>query len=112
MTHNVCTKVRPVRPLRKRRCGSGPEGRGSNPRLYAGSQEELLPFRIDFKCLFHLVYALARLVLKPKSASVLSAGTIAAYSLTPLAAQQIADLNGTMWEPKGVSGTVTDLPPH
>ena len=66
-------------------------GRG----LYADSREELLPIQMDFKCLVPLVYALLRLLLKPESASALSAGSIASYSLTPTAARQIADLSST-----------------
>ena len=66
-------------------------GRG----LYAASREELLPVQTDFKCLVPLVYALLRLLLKPESASALSAGSIASYSLTPTAARQIADLSST-----------------
>ncbi len=63
--------------------------------LYADSREELLPLRTDFKCWLPLLYALARVLLRPKSVGALSAGTIAAYSLTPAAAQQITDLNGS-----------------
>jgi hypothetical protein len=62
-------------------------------RLYEGSREELLPVQMDFKCLVPLGYALIRLLLKPESAGSLSAGSIAAYSLTPMAAGQIADLS-------------------
>jgi hypothetical protein len=62
--------------------------------LYRASREELLPLRVDFKCLFPLVYVLTRLFIKPQSAPDLSAGSIASYSLTPLAARQIADLSG------------------
>ena len=40
-------------------------GRG----LYADRREELLPVQMDFKCLFPLLYALLRLLLKPESAS-------------------------------------------
>ena len=40
-------------------------GRG----LYADRREELLPVHMDFKCLFPLLYALLRLLLKPESAS-------------------------------------------
>jgi hypothetical protein len=61
--------------------------------LYADSQEELLPVQMDFKCLIPLIYALLRLLLSPKSARALSAGSIASYSLTPTAARQIADLS-------------------
>jgi hypothetical protein len=60
--------------------------------IYADSREELLPLQIDVKCLFPLIYVLARLLLKPESATALSAGSIASYSLTPSAARQIADL--------------------
>jgi len=62
-------------------------GRG----LYAGSREELLPVRIDYKSLFPLAYVLTRLLLNPKSATALSAGSITSYSLGPGAARRIAD---------------------
>lgn len=65
-------------------------GRG----LYAGSREELLPIRIDFKSLFPLMYTLARLLCNPGSAKTLSGGAIDSYSLSPAAARQIADLGG------------------
>ena len=64
-------------------------GRG----VYAGSREELLPVQIDFKCLAPLVYVLIRLLVRPRSATALSAGTIASYSLSPAAARRIADLD-------------------
>lgn len=50
-------------------------GRG----LYAESREELLPVRMDHECLFPLIYALTRLLVKPESATALSAGSIASY---------------------------------
>ena len=62
-------------------------GRG----LYTNSREELLPVRIDFKCLFPLGYVLTQLLMNPRSATALSAGSITAYSLSPGAALQIAD---------------------
>jgi hypothetical protein len=62
-------------------------GRG----LYARSWEELLPVRIDFKCLFPLGYVLTQLLLNPKSATDLSAASITSYSLSPGAARQIAE---------------------
>lgn len=62
-------------------------GRG----FYANSREELLPLRIDFKTLFPLAYVVMRLLANPKSATVLSAGTINSYALSPDAARQIAD---------------------
>lgn len=62
-------------------------GRG----LYTKSREELLPVRIDFKCLFPLAYVLTQLLLNPRSATALSAGSITSYSLSPGAARQIAD---------------------
>lgn len=46
-------------------------GRG----LYAGSREELLPVRIDFKSLFPLAYVIARLLVNPRSATALSSGS-------------------------------------
>jgi hypothetical protein len=61
-------------------------GRG----LYAQSREELLPVGIDFKSLFPLGYALTRMLVNPKSAIALSAGSIASYSLSPDAARRIA----------------------
>lgn len=64
-------------------------GRG----IYASSREELLPVQTDFKCLFPLVYALVRLLVRPGSTVALSAGSIASYSLSPTAARQIADLS-------------------
>lgn len=63
--------------------------RGRGP--YAESREELLPVRIDFKSLFPLAYVLTRLLLNPKSATALSAGSITSYSLSPDAARRIAD---------------------
>lgn len=62
-------------------------GRG----FYEDSREELLPVRIDFKCLIPLVYAMVRLLLRPGLATALSAQSIASYSLSTAAAQQIAD---------------------
>jgi hypothetical protein len=59
--------------------------------LYAESREELLPVRIDYKSLFPLAYVLTRLLLNPKSATALSAGSITSYSLGPDAARRIAD---------------------
>ena len=58
--------------------------------LYAESREELLPVRIDYKSLFPLAYVLTRLLLNPKSATELSAGSITSYSLSPGAARRIA----------------------
>jgi len=58
--------------------------------LYRSSQEELLPIRTDFKSIFPLTYALTKLLLSPGSALTLSARSIASYSLSPAAAQQIA----------------------
>jgi hypothetical protein len=66
-------------------------GRG----LYAGSREELLPARIDFKSLFPLAYVVMRLLQNPESASALSDGTISSYALSPAAARQIADPGAT-----------------
>lgn len=66
-------------------------GRG----LYTGSREELLPVRIDFKTLFPLAYVVMRLLLNPRSATVLSAGTINSYALSPEAARQIVDSSTT-----------------
>src|ERR1039457_3451065 len=63
--------------------------RGRGP--YAESREELLPVRIDFKSLFPLAYVLTRLLLNPKSATALSAGSITSYSLGPDAARRVAD---------------------
>jgi hypothetical protein len=63
--------------------------------LYANSREELLPVRIDFKSLFPLVYVVMRLLLNPKSAITLSAGTIKSYALSPDTARQIADSSTT-----------------
>lgn len=63
-------------------------GRG----VYAESREELLPVRIDVESLFPLTYVLMRLLLNPTSATALSAGSIASYSLSPGAARQIANL--------------------
>jgi hypothetical protein len=62
-------------------------GRG----VYAGSREELLPLRIDYKSLFPLGYVLSRLLADPKSATALSNGSIASYALSPEAARQIAN---------------------
>ncbi len=62
-------------------------GRG----FYANSREELLPVRIDFRCLIPLVYALVRLLWKPGLAAALSAQSIASYSLSTTAALHIAD---------------------
>jgi hypothetical protein len=59
--------------------------------LYAESREELLPVRIDYKSLFPLAYVLTRLLLNPKSATDLSAGSITSYSLSPGAARRIGD---------------------
>jgi len=59
--------------------------------MYANSREELLPIQTDFECLFPFLYALVRLLINPRSAVVLSGGSIAAYSLTAGAAHQIAD---------------------
>jgi len=59
--------------------------------LYANSREELLPIRMDFASSFPLVYATARLLLSPGSATTLSRGAIESYSLSPDAARQIAD---------------------
>ena len=64
--------------------------------LYANSREELLPIQTDFKCIFPIVYALVRLLLNPKSASVLSGESISAYSLSPAAARQVAGLEGNL----------------
>ncbi len=64
-------------------------GRG----IYADSREELLPERIDLRCLIPLAYALVRLLVNPALAPALSAESIASYSLSPKAAQQIADLS-------------------
>ncbi len=64
-------------------------GRGN----YANSREELLPVRIDFKCVIPLIYTLARLLWKPGLATALSAQSIASYSLSTTAARQIADLS-------------------
>jgi len=61
-------------------------GRG----IFAGSREELLPVRIDFKSLFPLAYVIARLLRNPKSATELSGGSISSYSLSPGAARRIA----------------------
>ncbi len=61
-------------------------GRG----VYRGSREELLPLGIDRKCLFPLVSVLARLLLKPRSATSLRESTIAAYSLSPSVAAKVA----------------------
>jgi len=58
---------------------------------YARSREELLPVRIDFKCLFPLGYVLTQLLLNPRSATALSTGSITSYSLSPGAARQIAE---------------------
>ena len=58
--------------------------------LYAESREELLPARIDYKSLFPLLYVLTRLLVNPKSATMLSAGSVASYSLSAEAARQIA----------------------
>lgn len=66
-------------------------GRG----FYANSREELLPVQIDFKCVVPLVYALLRLLVRPASATALSAGSIASYSLGPTGARRIADLCGS-----------------
>jgi hypothetical protein len=62
-------------------------GRG----VYANSREELLPVQTDFKSVLPLLYALVRLLARPDSATALSAGSIASYSLSPTAARQIAD---------------------
>jgi hypothetical protein len=62
-------------------------------RFYANSREELVPIRMDFGSLFPLAYALARLLLSPASANTLARGAMASYSLSPEAAQQIADLS-------------------
>jgi hypothetical protein len=59
---------------------------------YQSSREELLPLRIDLKSLFPLAYVVTRLLLNPQSATALSAGSIASYSLSPAAARQIADV--------------------
>ncbi len=64
-------------------------GRG----FYANSQEELLPMRTDLKSLIPFVYALARLLMRPGSATALSGESIASYSLSPTAAKQIANLS-------------------
>lgn len=60
--------------------------------IFADSREELLPIQTDFKCLFPLLYVLARLFWNPGAAAALSTGSIASYSLSPLAARQIADM--------------------
>jgi hypothetical protein len=58
--------------------------------LFNQSREELLPFHLDPPALLPFACALARLLLNPRSASTLSSGTIAAYSLSPETARQIA----------------------
>jgi sorbitol-specific phosphotransferase system component IIC len=61
--------------------------------LYAGSQEELLPVRIDFKSVVPLAYVLGRVLLNPRSATALTVSSISSYSLSSSAARQIADLS-------------------
>jgi len=63
--------------------------------LYAGSREELLPVRIDYKSLLPLLYVITRLLVNPKSATMLSGRSVASYSLSPEAARQIASQEGT-----------------
>lgn len=58
--------------------------------LHAGSREELLPVRIDFKSLFPLAYAVTPLLVNPEAATALSVGSIASYSLSPGAERRIA----------------------
>ena len=57
---------------------------------YKQSREELLPLRLAPPAVLPLVYALARLLMNPRSAGTLSAGTVAAYSLSPESARQVA----------------------
>jgi len=69
-----------------RELGRAMTGRGP----YKQSREELLPLRLDPPAVLPLAYALARLLVNPRSARTLSAGTVAAYSLNPESARQVA----------------------
>jgi predicted ATP-grasp superfamily ATP-dependent carboligase len=61
---------------------------GSEP--YKHSREELLPLRLDPTAVLPFAYVLMRLLSRPLFAETLSAGTVAAYSLGPESARQVA----------------------
>ena len=61
--------------------------------VYSSTGDELLPVRLDFKC---LVWFDVRSYIGPEPglAIALSAGSIASYSFSPTGARRIADLSG------------------
>ena len=65
-------------------------GRG----IFAESREDLTPVRLDPPSLIPLVVVTGQLLLRPRAAQHLKAGTVNAYSLTVTAVETIVALEG------------------